>query len=143
MSSPDERTAYAIATWARFDETMSEELLSALCGAFALIAVADGELARSEVDGFLDVLKTKSDVFSGLDFAHLEGTFRDLTEALFADPIDGKRRALDRVAGIRANRQWCELVRSAARIAVDADKRIRPAEETAMSEIRKALGLDV
>ena len=142
MSSPDERTAYALATWARFDQTVSEELLSALCGAFAVVAVADGELARSEVDGFLDVLKTKSDVFSGLDFARLESAFRDLTEALFSDPIEGKRRALDLVAGVRRNPQWRELVHTAARIATEADERVRPPEEAAISEIREALGLD-
>ena len=142
MSSPDEQTAYALATWARFEENVSEELLSALCGAFAVVAVADGELAPSEVDGFLEVLKNKSDVFSGLDLARFESAFRDLADALFSDPIEGKRRALDLVAGARKNPQWRELVHTAARIATEADERVRPHEEIAISEIREALGLD-
>jgi tellurite resistance protein len=141
MSVPDERTAYAIAAWARFDDAVSEELLHALCGAFAIVATADGELARPEVDGFLRILHTKADVFSALDFARLEGTIRDLADASLSDPIEGKRLALDHAAEVRVHREWYELVYSAARIAMDADQRIQPAEEAVLTEIRGAHGL--
>jgi hypothetical protein len=38
----DESTAYALATWARFDAAITDTLLRAVCGAFAIVATADG-----------------------------------------------------------------------------------------------------
>ena len=37
----DESMAYALATWARFDEAITDDLLRAVCGAFAIVAAAD------------------------------------------------------------------------------------------------------
>ncbi len=137
----DETVAYAIATWARFNEDVTDALLRALSGAFALVAASDGELSRSEVDGFLSMLRGKADVFSGLDFEALENTFQDLADALIANPEDGRRRALDCVAQIAGDPVKSELVRGAAAIAVAADGRVRAAEETTLQEISTALGL--
>jgi len=137
----DETLAYGIATWARFNEDVTDVLLRALSGAFALVAASDGALARSEVDGFIEMLRGKVDVFSGLDFDALEGTFRDLAEALIANPEDGRQRALDCIARVAGDPVRSELVRSAAAIAVAADGRVRGAEDTTFQEISAALGL--
>jgi len=137
----DETLAYGIATWARFNEDITDVLLRALSGAFALVAASDGALARSEVDGFIEMLRGKVDVFSGLDFDALEGTFRDLAEALIANPEDGRQRALDCIARVAGDPVRSELVRSAAAIAVAADGRVRGAEDTTLQEISAALGL--
>ena len=137
----DETLAYGIATWARFNEDVTDVLLRALSGAFALVAASDGALARSEVDGFIEMLRGKVDVFSGLDFDALEGTFRDLAEALIANPEDGRQRALDCIARVAGDPVRSELVRSAAAIAVAADGRVRGAEDTTLQEISAALGL--
>ena len=138
----DESVAYAIATWARFNASVSDDLLRALSGAFALVAAADGELARSEVAAFVELLRSKADVFSGIDFNTLEVAFRDLTESLIADPEDGRLHALDCIARVKGNPAQCELVRSGAEIAIAADGRVRAQEEAALRQICKALGLE-
>ncbi|MBW2381676.1 MAG: hypothetical protein JRG70_19420 [Deltaproteobacteria bacterium] len=112
---PDESMAYAIATWARFDAGVSDDLLRALAAAFALVAVADGELAKSEADEFVELLRSKSDVFSSVDFDALELVFRDLTDALIGDPEQGRVRACDCIARMKGDPAKCELVRSGAR----------------------------
>jgi len=137
----DETLAYAIASWVRFDEDVTDALLSALSGAFALVAASDGELAGSEAEAFVEMLRRKADVFTGLDFEALESTFRDLTDSLIANPEDGRRRALDCIARVAGDPARSELVRGAAAIAVAADGRVRAAEETTLQEISTALGL--
>lgn len=139
---PDEHLAYAVAAWARFNSEVSDDLLRALSGAFALVAAADGELATSEVDGFITLLREKESVFSNLDFDALEGNFRELADALIANPDDGRLRALDCVAGVRGDAAKSELVRSAAQIALAADGRVRGPEEAAVREVSRVLGLD-
>lgn len=141
MSDLDERTAYAIATWNRFDDAVPEELMQALCGAFAIVAAADGELSHVEVDDFLAAVRTKTDAFAGVNFSQLEVALQDLVEASFADPTEARRRALAHVAEVRSHPQWPDLVTAAAQIAVDADDRVRSSEEAIMGEIRAALGL--
>ena len=138
---PEESVAYALAAWNRFDESVSDGLLRAMSGAFVLVAAADGELSRSEADRFLEVLRSKSEVFSALDFGALENTFGDLMDAMFGDPEDGKRLALQSVARVRGVPDHAELVTSAAKIAAEADGRLQSCEESVMGEIRKALGL--
>jgi tellurite resistance protein len=139
---PEESVAYAIATWARFDDSVSGELLRALCSAFALVAAADGELSRAEVDRFVGVLRSKADLFCAVDFDELETAFRDLAEAMISDPEDGKRLALGHLTQIKGEPAHCELVRAGAEIAAAADGRARPAEARALREIRRALGLE-
>ena len=138
---PDESVAYAVAAWNRFEESVPDDLLRAVSGAFLLVAASDGELSRSEADRFLEVLRSKSAVFSAVDFSEVERTFMDLTEALFADPDDGKRRALDCVARAREVPEHAGLVTSAAQIAADADGRLEAVEESVMVEIRRTLGI--
>lgn len=138
---PEESVAYALAAWSRFDKSVTDRLLRAVSGAFVLVAAADGELSRSEAERFLDVVRGKSEVFSRLDFGALEKTFGDLADAMFADPQDGKRLALQCVAEVRDEPEHVELVASAAQIAADADGRLQSSEASVMAEIRQALGL--
>ncbi len=139
---PDESMAYAIATWARFSSGVSDELLRALSAAFALVAASDGELAESEVDEFVGVLRGKADVFVNLDFDAVESSFRDLAESLIADPVQGRVQACEHIARLKGDADRCELVRSAAAIAIGADGRVRASEETAMQHICGALGIE-
>ena len=139
---PDESMAYAVATWVRFNAAVSDDLLRAVSAAFALVAAADGELAKSEVDGFVELLRSKSDVFTSIDFDSLELAFRDLTDSLIADPEQGRARACECIARMKGDAARCELVRSAAAIAVAADGLVRAPEEAAMQNICVALGLE-
>lgn len=138
---PEESVAYAIAAWNRFDASVPDGLLRAVSGAFVLVAAADGELERSEADRFVEVLRSKSDVFSAIDFALLEQTFRDLCEAMLADPEDGKRLALDYVRRVKGVPRHAELVKSAAEIAAAADGRLETVERSVMRDVRSALGM--
>lgn len=139
---PDESMAYAVATWARFDADVSDDLLGALSAAFALVAASDGELAKSEVEEFIGLLRSKADVFSVIDFNALEVSFRDLAESLIADPEQGRLRACEFIARVKGDIYKSELVRSGAAIALAADGRLRAPEEVAMQQICTALGLE-
>ena len=138
---PEESVAYALAAWNRFDDAVSDGLLRAVSGSFVLVAAADGELSRSEAVRFFEVLRSKSEVFASIDYAQLERTFGDLADAMFADPEDGKRLALECVARVKGVPSHAELVQSAAQIAADADGKLDSVEESVMAEIRTALGI--
>ena len=138
---PDESVAYALAAWRRFEDSVSDGLLRAVAGAFVLVAAADGDLSRAEADRFLEVLRSKADVFAPIDFAELATTFGDLSEAMLADPEDGKRLALQYVARVKGVPQHAELVKSAAEIAAAADGRLQAVEESVMQDVRGALGM--
>jgi tellurite resistance protein len=137
---PEESVAYALAAWNRFDEAVSDGLLRAVSGAFVLVAAADGELSRAEAVRFFEVLRSEAGVFSAIDFRQLEKTFGDLADAMFADPEDGKRLALQCVARVKGVPAHAELVKSAAEIAAAADGRLKKVEESVMRDIRRALG---
>jgi tellurite resistance protein len=138
---PDETVAYALAAWKRFDDTVTDELLRAVSGAFVLVAACDGELSESEASRFLETLGSKSDVLSPLDFDDLSRTFHDLSDAMISDPDDGRRLALECVARVKTSPHLGELVWGAAKIAASADGRVEFVEEKVMGDIRKALGL--
>ena len=138
---PDESVAYALAAWNRFDQTVPDGLLRAVSGAFVLVAAADGELSRSEAVRFFEVLRSKADAFSAIDFRELEKIFGDLVDAMFADPEDGKRLALQCVARVKGIPEHAELVKSAAEIAAAADGRLESVEESVLREVCLALGL--
>jgi tellurite resistance protein len=115
--------------------------LRAVAGAFVLVAAADGELSRAEADRFIEVLRSKADVFAPIDFAELARAFGDLSEAMLADPEDGKRLALQYVARVKGVPRHAELVKSAAEIAAAADGRLQAVEESVMQDVRGALGM--
>lgn len=137
--NPDENVAYALAAWKRFDENVTDDFLRAVAAAFVLVAASDGDLSTSEADRFLEVLGSKTDALSPLDFEALSQTFRDLSEAMITDPPDGKRLVLEHLSKVKGTRQYAELVWGAAKIAASADGRVEFVEERAMGDIRKAL----
>jgi tellurite resistance protein len=136
-----EEMAYALATWARFDDDVSDALLRAVCGAFAIIASADGDVAEAEIERFLQVVRTRADAFPALDLRRLEASFRDLGQALLTDPDEGRRRALAAIAAVRGEPKHCDLVLAAARIAVVADDRVQGCEKQVLADVGAALGM--
>jgi tellurite resistance protein len=137
----EEPLAYALATWARFDEAVTDELLRAVCGAFVLVATADGAVSESELTRFLDVIRDRADALPHLDLEAVERQFRDLSMAVLTDPEGGRQRALAEVTLVKERPRQRELVQSAAQIALVADRRVERREEAVMGEICKALGL--
>lgn len=138
----EEEAAYALAAWDRYNAAMTNELQRAVTSAFALVAVADGDLANAEIDRFILLLRERGDVLAPLDIDRMDRLFRDLCGALLSDPPAGRRRALESIAAVKANPEHCELVRSAAEIAVAADNRELAAEQELLREICKAMGTE-
>ncbi len=136
-----ESESYALLSWKRFDEEVTDELLRAVTSAFALIAVADGDLAAAEDSQFLTVLRDHQDVFAPLDLDLVDLLFRDICGAILGDPAAGRKHALKEVAAVKGNAVHAELVRAAAEIAVAADQRVLAAETQLMQDICKALNL--
>jgi len=140
VSPEDQR--YALMSWKRYDDKVSDELLRAVTSAFALIAVADGDLARSEVDQFMQTLKEQAESFPSLDMASVAPVFRDVCGALFADPEAGRKHALQDVAAVVGDSVHVNLVDSAAKIAVAADGRNDARGALLLKNIRAALGIE-
>lgn len=138
----EENVAYALASWKHFDESVTGDLLRAVTAAFSLVAVGDGEMSGSEVDRFMELLHKQADRFSGLDFAEVEHVFRDICGALITDPTAGFQCALSCIGRVANNREYAELVRSAAEIALAADNRDLNAEHVALETICRTLGLE-
>ncbi len=137
----DEPHAYALSAWHRFDAEVTDELLRAVAGAFALVACADGELAQAEVDRFVDTV-ISSNKLPRVDPKRLEAIFRDLCQAIFTDADDGRGRALEAVAKVRGDEARAKLVVHAGQVALVADAKLNEAEENALAELCTTLGLD-
>lgn len=127
--------------WAAFDSDVTDDLLRAVAGAFALVASSDGEIAESEVVRFLSLVEG-SGHFPALDRAALEPRFRAIAEAMAADYESGRDRALSAIAGVKGDEEATQLVISAAQIAIVADEALADAEETVLDQICRLLGVD-
>lgn len=136
-----EEIAYAQAAWARLEGEVSDDLLRAVCEAFAIVVTADGAVKASELSRFLDVVRSNAELFPGLDLARLQQLFRDLTQALVSDPEGGRRHVLGELSRLRDRPGERDLVRHAARLAMYADRDISRREEQVMDEVDRALGL--
>ncbi len=135
----DESAAYAILSWQRFNKEISDDLARAVVSAFALVAVADGDLADSEIDSFVALLQERKEILAALNFERYEPLFRDICGALLSDPIPGQQKALQLISGIGSDAEGCELVLSAARIALIADNREQESETRVIAMIKDAL----
>lgn len=137
----EEQAAYALASWRRLESEFTDELLLAITTAFVLVAVADGDASDAEIDRFLELLRECADVLAPLDIDRVEPLFRDLTGALLTDPEGGRGHALADIAAVKGDPNACELVRSAAEIALAADRRTLAREQEVLSQICVALGI--
>lgn len=141
--SHEEEAAYAIASWQRFDSQVTDELARAVISAFILVAVADGDLAQSEIDNFILMIGAQEELVApiGLDRARL--LFRDIGSAIMSDPGAGREHALELIAAVKGNVNYCELVRATAEIAVIADNRKLASEQAVMKVICDAMDIEV
>jgi tellurite resistance protein len=136
----DQASAYAMATWQRLEEHVTDEVQRAVCGAFSLVAVADGHLDRREVQRFRALVR-RHFTLPRLDVDRLEHDFLNLSEALMSDPEAGRARALAEIGRVRDHPDQCELVRTAARLALVADERITPEESRTLDDVLESLGI--
>ena len=132
----------ALATWERFDEEVSDEVLRAVSGAFAIVACADGALEESEIEAFLDMIR-ETRAFQNVNLGTLEAQFRRLGKAILDDPEGGRGHAMQEIALLeKGDPRQTALVVSAAQIAIVANGKLADAEEAVLREICEALGLD-
>ena len=135
----DEATAYAIAAWQRFDHDVDDDVIRAVCGAFAIVATADGDLDARETTAFLDTVRKHFSI-STTHLDLIEHGFRDLAHVLLTDPEAGRRHAVSEIRRVAGSKSGRALVRSAARLAVVADGRTDSNETSALAEVLEALG---
>ncbi len=141
--SHEEEAAYAIASWRRFDTQVTDDLARAVISAFILVAVADGDLAQAEIDRFMLLIESQEDLVASIGLDRCRLLFRDIGTAILSDPVAGREHALELIASIKSNADFCELVRSAAEIAVLADNRELASEQEVMKEICGAMDIEV
>ena len=136
-----EDSSYAVASWQRFENTLTNDLMRAMTSAFALVATADGDLATDEVARFAELLRKQSLPLATLSPQEVERAFTDAVTALLSDPGGSRQRALANVASVKHNSTECKIVMAVANVAVHADHQSRSTEEHAMGDIQTALGL--
>jgi tellurite resistance protein len=136
----DDRKAMALAALARVEEQTPDPLLRAIAGAFAVVACADGELSRAELDRFVRFVHDH-EAFRGLAVGALTRIFRDLSDAIFADFETGRGGALASLAAVKGTPE-AEVVLHAAEVATLADDKLRGVERVTLETIAVALGLD-
>ena len=139
----EEQAAYALASWQRFDSKVTDEVARAITSAFVLVAVADGDLAQSEIDRFILLMLERENLLRTLGIERFDLLFRDIGAAIMSDPIAGRERALDLITAVKSDATHCELVRAAAEIAIFADNRELASEKEVMEQICKAMDIDV
>lgn len=135
----DEQSAWAITSWQRFNREITDDLARAVVSAFALVAVADGDLAEAEIDSFVQLIHRREDILSALNFERYEPLFRDICGAILSDPEAGRTSALQLISALKADPEHSELVLSAAQIALMADNREQASEKQILESIRTAL----
>ena len=135
----DEKAAYASMSWQRFNREISDDLARAIVSAFALVAVADGDLAESEIDSFIKLIYEREDILAALNFERYEPLFREISGAILSDPNAGHNRALELITAVSNDSDHCELVISAAQIALMADNKEQESETRVLALIRGAL----
>ena len=141
--SHEEEAAYAIASWQRFDSQVTDDLARAVISAFILVAAADGDIAQSEIDRFVLLIESQEDLVASIGLDRCRLLFRDIGTAVLSDPVAGREHALNLIASIKSNADYCELVRSAAEIAVLADSRELASEHAVMQVICDAMEIEV
>lgn len=141
--SHEEEAGYAIASWQRFDSQVSDDLARAVISAFILVAVADGDLAQSEIDKFILMMAEQENLVAPLGIDRIRLLFRDIGSAIMSDPVAGREHALELIAMVKGNDNYCDLVRSAAEIAVIADNRELASEQAVLKVICNALDIEV
>ena len=141
--SHEEEAAYAIASWQRFDSHVTDDLARAVISAFILVAVADGDLAQSEIERFTLMIEAQEDLVAPIGLDRIRLLFRDIGSAILSDPVAGREHALELIAAIKSNHIHCELVRCAAELAAIADNRELASEQAVMKVICSAMDIEV
>jgi tellurite resistance protein len=126
--------------WGAFRGTGSDRVIVGIAAAFALVAIADGQVDRAETERFLDVVRgSRLAPPDPATAAALGAAFEALSSALLTSPATGRAEALRVLGDFGFDPVRREIIWSAARSALVADARLEAAEHAAAAEIRSAL----
>ena len=120
--------------------TEAEMIAHAVCGAHYLIALSDGEYAKSEEIGMLVGLLDK-DTPAGLSKSDLEAATPIIERAFHKDYDAAAERVLEMISSLKGNGIAKRAIVQAVRSAVMADRIVKPQEDNASDRIAAALGL--
>lgn len=123
--------------WEELQAALDDELVRAVAAAFALVATADRDLAESEIERFLQVVREDPALAPAMNFG-LENAFRALAQGVLDDPEQGWFVCL---AVLRKCRRHDLIVR-VAQIAIVADGQLKEQEEAALARIEATLNVD-
>ncbi|MEO1013564.1 MAG: TerB family tellurite resistance protein [Pseudomonadota bacterium] len=121
-----------------FDED-HRRAVRASCGAFLLVAFADGTFDPSEEARLLAGLVNQKP-FSEFNAAILEGEYNGLVAALRSDYRAAAQTILADITWAGGAPELADAVVRAARAAIVADTRLEAQEEAAIAQICQALG---
>lgn len=111
----------------------------AICGAYLMVAFADGRFDDSEESRLLSSL-INDPALTFLDAKVLEKTYNELVAAFSAEYGAASELVLDAVKTAGGDQTIADAVAKASRLAVVADQRIVPQEEKILESLALTLG---
>ena len=126
---------------AQLKKVENRDLMQAVVGAMVLIAYADGECERSELDK-IERLIAANDSLSHFG-SEIQQTMDRFIEFMQAGPRLGEMKIMREIADVKNNAQEAEEVFVLAITVAEADGEIEPAEIKMLAKIGRELGLRV
>ncbi len=120
---------------------VTDELLRAVAGAYAIIACSDGDVADEEVAAFLQMVR-EDDRFPFISPRRLEGVFRELTSAILEDGVKGRALGFGAIEKFKGDPERAKIIIGAAQMGIVADGVLAEIEEKALAQICWALGVE-
>lgn len=119
----------------------NRDLMEAIVGAMVLLAYADGECEKSELDKIERLIRANENLAHfGSEITTVMGRF---VEYMDAGPRLGTIKIMREVADIKSNQRDAEEVFVNAITIAEADGEIEPAEMKVLSQLGRELGLRV
>lgn len=123
------------------EDVENQEFLTAAAAIYAWMSAADGEISKSEVNGFTEYLKDL-DYISDFSKEDFEDYYLELLAAFENNFDDGLNRAQTRIEAFQGRSPAnIDLIR-VARKSLIADNQLNEAEEKALMEMATLLGVD-
>ena len=113
----------------------------AICGAYLMVAFADGRYDPVEENRLLSTLINHPSM-DHIDAGSLEDCYNALAAAFRKDYSKTAEDVLLAIADVRSAADTVETIAIAARLAIVADQKVLQQEEAILSKIAGALGLE-
>ena len=113
----------------------------AICGAYLMVAFADGRYDPVEENRLLSTLINHPSM-DHIDAGSLEDCYNALAAAFRKDYSKTAEDVLLAIADVRSAADTVETIAMAARLAIVADQKVLQQEEAILSKIAGALGLE-